>query len=185
MPNTNSGSYIKHVCCAVSLESYRSKAHGGCTGVTIRLRSQSAVRHHGQCQCQEWSVTLDIGHMVTHTTLIILLCDFLSSLTSPRVILSRYYQRNAHEMRSRLLLALTDEALSGRCCPWVRADQWLLSAPDFIMQVRVEEEVSWSWARAEECGPVQSHSCPQQSLGQPGTVRLPPNWVISTPWWSK
>ena len=57
--------------CAVSLESYRSKAHGGCTGVTIRLRSQSAVWHHGQCQ--EWSVTLDIGHMVTHTTLIILL----------------------------------------------------------------------------------------------------------------
>ena len=46
-----------------------------------------------------------------------LTCDFLSSLTSPRVILSRHYQRNAHEMRSRLLLALTDEALSGRCCP--------------------------------------------------------------------
>ena len=62
MPNTNWGFFIKHVCCAVSLESQRSKAHGGCTGVTIRLRSQSHVRHHGQCQ--EWR---HAGHW-SHTT---------------------------------------------------------------------------------------------------------------------
>ena len=112
--------FIKHVCCTVSLESsekHREAKHtvgGGCTGVTIRFRSQSHARHHGQCQ--EWRHAGHWSH--GHTPhLLILLCDFLSSLTSPRVILSRYYQRNAHEMRSRLLLALTDEALFGRCCP--------------------------------------------------------------------